>query len=293
MTAVGGVLIGKIRADSAGKVALAALEKQHEAEGRAAAEHRETQSQRRRLLIQQMQRLRLTSQGNGWSRKAWDLARRAAAIKPDPRIQFDAQIQSEAAALLVGQDAIMARSLPLPATAVAFDPSGKRLLISGSNVVSKEPARPVQIWDSTTDQLKPIKLEGEGSFGFHANKAPVFLTVPRNAPSVLQLWDVTKEQMLREIKSPLKGNSRIGGWASLLTGNTSQRRRTDSMKRQSLPARTSSPAGKHPRGRKCSGRKARERPMWLWPRTAASSPLDTRTGASASGRCRVANTSRP
>jgi len=199
-TAVGGILIGKIRAD-------AARERQQEAEARVIHEHQETEAQRREVLIQQMQQLRLTFNLNGWSRNAWDLARKAAAIRTDSRIQ------SEAAALLAGQDALVVKSFKLPGTGLAFDTSGRRLMISGSNWVKREPARPVQIWDSTTDQPRTIGIEGDGVFGFHADGAPVFLTVPRNAPSVVQLWDVAKAQVIREFKSPLKGNSRIGAWA--------------------------------------------------------------------------------
>jgi eukaryotic-like serine/threonine-protein kinase len=194
------------RADAARAVALAAGEKQHEAEKRAAATQREAQTSRRETLIQQMQRVRLTYQRENWSMGAWDLARRAAKIERDPRIQ------AEAAALLAGIDVQKVKSFALPGTAVAFNPSGKRLMIGGSNRFRREAEQPIRVWDSTTDQLQTTQVAGEGIFGFRADDTPLLLKFPRKDQSKAQLWDVTKAQVLRSFKSPLEGKSAMTGF---------------------------------------------------------------------------------
>jgi serine/threonine protein kinase/WD40 repeat protein len=195
---LGAIYVSKARADAARAVALVARERLHAAEAEAAAGE---------ALIQQMQRVRLTYQRADWSRGAWDLARRAVAIKNDSRIQ------AEATSLLAGLDARQVKSFALPGTALAFNPSGKQLLIGGSNRFRRESERPIQIWDSTTYQVHATEINGEGVFGFRADGTPLLLKVPKDEPSRLQLWDVTKAQVLHMFQSPLEGGSTIRGFA--------------------------------------------------------------------------------
>ena len=143
----------------------------------------------------------MTLLGKEWSKGVWDLARRAVAIERDPRIQ------AEAAATLVGVDVHKVKSLPRPGTALAFNPSGKHLIIGGPN--QRETERPIQIWDSTTDQVLPTQVTGEGDFGFRVDGTPLLLKLPGNDQSMVQLWDVTKAQVVRTFKSPLGGKSTI------------------------------------------------------------------------------------
>jgi len=185
----------------------AARVQQHAAEAQAEAEHHETQTQRREAMMQQIQRVRLTYQRQGWSTGAWDLARRAADI------ERDARIQAEAGTLLSGLDARKFKSFDLPGTALAFFPSGSQLLIGGSNWIRHESERPVRVWDSTTDQMQTTQITGDGDFGFQADGIPVFLKVSRTEPPTLQLWDVAKAQLVRTFRSPLEGKSRIDGFA--------------------------------------------------------------------------------
>jgi WD40 repeat protein/tRNA A-37 threonylcarbamoyl transferase component Bud32 len=186
-------------AESAGKLRIAA-------ESRAQAEHHEARMQEREALIQQMQRVRMTYQREGWSRGARELARRAAAIERDSRIQ------AEAATLLAGIDARKVKSLACPGKALAFSPE-KQLLIGGSNPIRREAERPIQIWDSTTDQVQTTEIKGEGVFGFRADGTPLLLKAPRNEPSTLELWDVAKAQVLRTFQAPMQGKATIKGFA--------------------------------------------------------------------------------
>jgi eukaryotic-like serine/threonine-protein kinase len=208
------IYVSKTRADAARAVAVVAREKQHEAEDRAAAEHRVTLTQRRELLIQQMQRIRLTHRRQKWSRNAWDLLGQAA------EIEKDARIQSQAAAMLSGLDLRPRKAFGLPGTGLAFDPTGKRLLVSGSSQIMRGPELPVQIWDRTTDLLQTTKINGEGVFGFRPDGSSVLAMVPRKKPLTLQIWDVAKEQILRTFESPLKGNTRIQSITMTPDGST-------------------------------------------------------------------------
>jgi len=195
MTALGGVLVGKIRAD--------------EAEKRAVVEQRETQTQKREALIQQMQRVRLTYQRSGWSTEAWGLVRRAAAIEGDFR-----RVQAEAAATLAGLDAHKVKSFALPGTGLAFYPSGRRLMISGSSLIMRGPERPVQIWDSRTDELQTTEIKGDGVIGFRPDGTPLLLKVSGDESATLQLWDVAnRTHVLRTFSSPVEGKSEIRAFA--------------------------------------------------------------------------------
>jgi serine/threonine protein kinase/WD40 repeat protein len=175
--------------------------------GTAYAAKREAQTQRREVMLQHMQRIRLTHLRDGWSTEAWDFARKASQIERDPTLQ------SQAATLLGGLDARRHKSLALPATALAFNPSGNQLLIGGSNWLRKEAERPVQIWDSTTDEIHTVDVKGTGEFGFRADGTSLFLKVASNDESALQLWDVNKARLLLTFKAPGEGRSAIGAWA--------------------------------------------------------------------------------
>jgi WD40 repeat protein/serine/threonine protein kinase len=199
---LGGVYVSKIRADTYQSVAFAA--------------EREAQSQRREAMLQQMQRINLTYQRQDWSRDSWSLARRVAAESP----AGDRRIQAEVARSLAGLDAKKLKSLALPATGLALDPSGARLLISGSSFVMRGPEQPIQIWDSRTDQLQSTEIHGDGVFGFLADGTPLLFTVPRTQPSIANLWDVSKGRLLRTFKSPVEGKSTIQDWTITPGGST-------------------------------------------------------------------------
>ena len=113
-----------------------------------------------------MQRIQLTYQRQEWSRDAWALARRVAAESPPG----DPKVQAEVAACLAGLDAHKFKSFPLPGTGLAFDPSGRHLMISGSSTIKSGPEQPVQIWDSKTDQLQPAEIKGKGTFRVPARR---------------------------------------------------------------------------------------------------------------------------
>jgi len=172
------------------------------------AQAEERERSRDVLLLQlQGQRIRLSPHQAGWTHDVWTLMRKAAVLRNDR------EIQSQAAASLAGLDVGNAKSLKLPGTTLAFDPKGRRLMISGSSWVMRGPELPVQIWDSTTDQVQPTQVMGDGVFGFRADGTLLLLKVPKDEPSTAQFWDLMKAQVLRTFPSPLAGKSTISAVA--------------------------------------------------------------------------------
>jgi len=195
--------VGVIRTAHARAEAQSADQARIAAEGRVEAEHREAQTQRKEASIQQMQRIRLTYQREGWREDAWGIARTLASAG------HDARIQSEAAACLAGLDARKLKSFPFPGTGLAFDPSGKRLMISGSSLIEHGPEQPVRTWDRTTDQVQAANVKGDGVFAFRPDGTPLFLAIPREKPSIATLWDLSSARLLRSFASPIEGKSAI------------------------------------------------------------------------------------
>ena len=195
----------RLLVSSANALAITAEARQHEAEERAAAEHLSAQTQQREALIQRMQRVRLIDHQAGWSSAAWGLAREAATITTDSRIQ------AEAATLLPGIDAHRVKLITVPGTALAFSPAGKSLIMAGSDLLRRTPERPIQIWNSTNDEAQITEIKGEGVFGFRPDGAPLFLKLPRDRPSTMELCEVSGSKVVGTFSSPLDGKSKIIG----------------------------------------------------------------------------------
>lgn len=151
--------------------------------------------QQREALLQQLQRLRLEVHHNGWSEKAWNLVGQATALGQDGRLRH------EAAATLAGFDAHPRKSFDnLDASSVAFDSTGQRLLMGGTDVSRQCPAQPARHWNSLTDQLTLSGQVGAGPVAFGPDGTPLQLT-SRKGTSVL-VWDMAKQRPIREFHFP-------------------------------------------------------------------------------------------
>jgi WD40 repeat protein len=153
-------------------------------------------------------RLRTSPHANGWFDEVWTKVR---ALRGPI---FDRQLQAQAAASLEGVDARRIKSLPFPGTRLAFDPTGRRIMISGSSLIMRGPEQPIRSWDSTTDHLQATEIHGDAAaFGFRPDGTPLLVMVPKNEPSAVQLWDRGKGQVLRTFRSPVESKSKIRAWA--------------------------------------------------------------------------------
>jgi WD40 repeat protein len=158
-----------------------------------AANQRTGQARRRAELeshLQQIRRVRLTTHSNGWSDEVWKEVGAAAGISKEDRLR------NEAAATLAGIEARVAKHFPQPASSVAFDPAGRRLLVGGiSDHRDGKALTSTQIWDSASDTILDTWQARAGPVAFGPNGTPLQL-VAGDWPT-LRLWDVGKGQPVR------------------------------------------------------------------------------------------------
>ncbi len=167
-----------------------------QAETREAAQRHLAEAQRRELLLQQIQYIRMTRHISGWSQKVWGMAIEAAGINRDER----ANLQSQAAATLAGLDARRQKSFPFTADALAFDPSGK--------LVMAVPDGKVRVWDETTDQTQEFESAGPGVLAFRPAGTALQLALAKDQRSLV-LRDVRASRILRTFITPVTGKSKI------------------------------------------------------------------------------------
>ena len=168
--------------------ASAALEKVKQAELR-------EQTQRRQLLIQQLQMTRMTPHRDGWSASVLDKVRQVASSG------INAQLRNQAVATLSGLDARLIKLFTnFSATSVAFDRDGQQLLIGGLTEGAK-------LWNPVTDELHISHAIGPGPVAFAGDGTPLHFIAKGQGRFVL--WDVAKQKNVREfeIASPLATGS--------------------------------------------------------------------------------------
>ena len=140
--------------------------------------------------LQHIRRPRPTNQRDGWSDRTWDLARSAASVRKDPTLR------DAAAALLIGLDARKVKSFKFGASSVAFDSTGKRLLMGGHN---KQGAR---LWNGGLENWLESKQPGGGPVVF---RGELPLQLAAAGPNQLVLWDIKKQGLVHELSIPGKG----------------------------------------------------------------------------------------
>jgi WD40 repeat protein len=151
------------------------------------------QSERRQALILQAQKIRLTSRMLGWSSEAWERVRAAA------RIEVDEDLKREAAATLGGLDARTVQEFEHGASAVAFNPSGKRLLMGG--LAGQQTAR---LWDRVTGKVVASRQAGAGPVTFAGDGTALQLVRQADDPACLVLWDLDRQKQVQTFRLPGK-----------------------------------------------------------------------------------------
>ncbi len=179
-------------AAEADRVAKTAEVKAVAADERAAAERKNARDRQRDAFVQQLIRTRLTTHEEGWRDVAWDLVRRAAAIRRDD------DLKDQAAAVLLGLDAHRRKHFDGFAPYLAFDRAGKRLLVGGWK---QQPAR---LWDSTTGDVVTGKQAGSGPVAFGDDGTPLELVLDVRKTPIFLLRNVVTGQPVRELAVELK-----------------------------------------------------------------------------------------
>jgi serine/threonine protein kinase/WD40 repeat protein len=185
LTAVGGLLVGKIRADSAQAVAAAA--------------QASAKAQRREALLQRLIHMRLSTHDDGWSERAWDLIRETAALG------IDEDLKAQAAATLAGLDARRAKTFrDFGGYSVAFDRQGTRLLIASTTPKPSVEPNGVRLWKTEAMQPEVLTETGEGPVAFRADGTPVQLAIEVNdgGARTLSLRELTGRRAVTRFTIP-------------------------------------------------------------------------------------------
>jgi serine/threonine protein kinase/WD40 repeat protein len=187
--AVGGILFGLLMSRDAAEARAGEAQAHREV-----AETARGESQYQSLVLQ-LQQIRLLPHENGWSERAWDLVRQAAAIRAD------AGLRDQAAATLAGIDARLVRQLEgVGATSVAFDREGKRLLIGGIEPDPKQDGR-ARILDLTGDRPPVVcGLPGPGPVVFRDDGTPLQLVARPGGGLVL--WNLDRRCAVAQFEIP-------------------------------------------------------------------------------------------
>jgi WD40 repeat protein len=174
---VGGMALGNM-------IAAVAKNKQHEAEQRERIRHRE-------VLIQEIQRTRILPHENGWRKRIESRIVEAKGLGGD-----SSSLQTQTIASLRELDALELKDLPHAASALAFEPSGRRLYSSWFR------DQAIRVWDYETEETRTLTLKGDGPFAFRPDGTPWQLAHVGKDDRALVLQDLARERVLRRFTSP-------------------------------------------------------------------------------------------
>jgi serine/threonine protein kinase/WD40 repeat protein len=147
-------------------------------------------AQRREVSMLRLQRLRLGQHKAGWFDDGWELVRAVVRDRPGE------DVRDEAAALLGDLDAKIHKHWDFPASGLAFDATGQRLLLGGWD---RSPAR---LWDEKAQTLVDSQPAGPGPVAFVSDGTPLQLLVSKEPALTVLLWDVAGKQAVRRFTVP-------------------------------------------------------------------------------------------
>jgi serine/threonine protein kinase/WD40 repeat protein len=183
--AVGGVVLGN-------QIAVAAEARTRAAEGERDAAIERERIQRREALIQEIQKIRMTSHRGGWRREVESRITRAAGLSDEK-----GPLQRQAIGALRELDAEAIKDLPHPASSLTFDPSGRRIYSTWFK------DRAVRVWNrEAPNPPRLLKVQGDGPLAFRPDGTPLLLSSVDKDPTTLVLFDLTREIELRRFSSP-------------------------------------------------------------------------------------------
>jgi serine/threonine protein kinase/WD40 repeat protein len=125
-----------------------------------------------------------------WRAKHWKLGRDAASIHKSD------ELKHELASGCIGLDAIGVKHFDAEAGAVAFNQSGKRMLLGDTPGSPDKRGQPARLWDSQSGELLTSTRAGLGPVAFRVDGTAVQLV---SDASSLLLWDMVKQQAIQTL----------------------------------------------------------------------------------------------
>ncbi len=161
-----------------------------------AAAEKQVREQQYLNALQEILQIRLGAHRDGWSQDAWQKGRDAAKLRlGDPRLR------DQLAATLAGLDAKTIKVFPFDASGVAYDKTGKRLLIGGYTDSKGEHTQKAKIWDGGVDVPNPCGQPGSGPVVFRESDGAALQFVPAADDwFTLRLWNLDTQQKIGEFK---------------------------------------------------------------------------------------------
>lgn len=165
-------------------------------------------AKQRQLDLLALERLRAPIRRSGWFEKTWAKVRTLSAGGPP---DDEGRLQGRAVVSLIGIDARIIKSIDKAANMLAFDPTGKRLLmaaVDGDEQGSR--LSHVNLWDELDPMVRSQEFQAHGVVAFPAEGAPMMLfRNEEDRQGSLSLKDALTGEVKRSIRSPLAGPSRF------------------------------------------------------------------------------------
>jgi serine/threonine protein kinase/WD40 repeat protein len=165
------------------------------AESRQAEAEAHEKAVRRELLTDRITHQRLTPHRDGWFQEITALAREAAGIRKD------LDLRNKFTGAFAGLDARALPGLNTEAASIRFSKDGKRMLIDGYTNIEGQAREPAKVWEGGIDKPRNSEERGTGAIAFRAvdNAALQLVPDPRDW-FTLRLWNIDKQQLVREFK---------------------------------------------------------------------------------------------
>lgn len=155
----------------------------------------------REVLVLEQQQIRLQQHEPRWSESAGKLITDALKIRKDDKLR------RELVATLVGLDVNVIQQFPGGASSLAFDATGKKLLMGG---LSDDWPVKTRLWDGAAENPDEIGSSHDGPVAFNAEGIPLQAVIKDNR--TLDLWDLSQKRIIRsfsqdipESKEPVLG----------------------------------------------------------------------------------------
>jgi eukaryotic-like serine/threonine-protein kinase len=195
------------RAEAAEAKAASAILEEKRADAQARASQREA-------LMLRLQRIRFLDHGVNWSADAWDLVRQIQKLGPTN------DAKDAAAATLLGIDAKTSKTITFQPDVLAYEPTGKRLLMAiippdDPRLLGSPQEEEVRIWESMTDELRPLPQRihnGYGAITFRDDGTPLQLVWEKQPRSAVLLWDMVGQTAVSRFDLPADVNVLPRAW---------------------------------------------------------------------------------